>query len=77
MTSSRTVTGSVLRLKIELCRLNILAVLLSFFKTDTNINLKYVSHTVAISGDRVLFPALPEILSSGSGTGSTQPREYN
>jgi hypothetical protein len=28
--------------------------------------------------DRVLFPALPLFLrSSGSGTGSTQPREYN
>jgi hypothetical protein len=27
---------------------------------------------------RVLFPALPDFLrSSGSGTGSTQPREYN
>jgi hypothetical protein len=27
---------------------------------------------------RVLFPALPAFLiSSGSGTGSTQPREYN
>jgi hypothetical protein len=26
---------------------------------------------------RVLFPALPEKKSSGSGTGSTQPREYN
>jgi hypothetical protein len=24
-----------------------------------------------------LFPALPEKKSSGSGTGSTQPREYN
>jgi hypothetical protein len=28
--------------------------------------------------DRVQFPALPDFLrSSGSGTGSTQPREYN
>jgi hypothetical protein len=26
---------------------------------------------------RVRFPALPEKASSGSGTGSTQPREYN
>jgi hypothetical protein len=26
---------------------------------------------------RVRFPALPEKKSSGSGTGSTQPREYN
>jgi hypothetical protein len=26
---------------------------------------------------RVQFPALPEKQSSGSGTGSTQPREYN
>jgi hypothetical protein len=26
---------------------------------------------------RVRFPALPDFLSSGSGTGSTQPREYN
>jgi hypothetical protein len=26
---------------------------------------------------RVRFPALPEQKSSGSGTGSTQPREYN
>jgi hypothetical protein len=27
---------------------------------------------------RVLFPALPDFLrSSGSGKGSTQPREYN
>jgi hypothetical protein len=26
---------------------------------------------------RVRFPALPEEKSSGSGTGSTQPREYN
>jgi hypothetical protein len=25
----------------------------------------------------VRFPALPEKKSSGSGTGSTQPREYN
>jgi hypothetical protein len=29
-------------------------------------------------GSRVRFPALPDFLrSSGSGTGSTQPREYN
>jgi hypothetical protein len=26
---------------------------------------------------RVRFPALPEKKSSGSGTGYTQPREYN
>jgi hypothetical protein len=26
---------------------------------------------------RVRFPALPDFLSSGSGTGSTEPREYN
>jgi hypothetical protein len=26
---------------------------------------------------RVRFPALPDFLSSESGTGSTQPREYN
>jgi hypothetical protein len=26
---------------------------------------------------RVQFPALPEKKSSGSGTGSSQPREYN
>jgi hypothetical protein len=26
---------------------------------------------------RVRFPALPEKKSSGSGTGSTQPHEYN
>jgi hypothetical protein len=26
---------------------------------------------------RVRFPSLPEKKSSGSGTGSTQPREYN
>jgi hypothetical protein len=26
---------------------------------------------------RVRFPALPEKKSSGSGSGSTQPREYN
>jgi hypothetical protein len=26
---------------------------------------------------RVQFPVLPEKKSSGSGTGSTQPREYN
>jgi hypothetical protein len=26
---------------------------------------------------QVRFPALPEKKSSGSGTGSTQPREYN
>jgi hypothetical protein len=26
---------------------------------------------------RVRFPALPEKKSSGYGTGSTQPREYN
>jgi hypothetical protein len=26
---------------------------------------------------RVRFPALPQKKSSGSGTGSTQPREYN
>jgi hypothetical protein len=26
---------------------------------------------------RVRFPALPEKKSSGSGTGSTRPREYN
>jgi hypothetical protein len=30
-----------------------------------------------ISEGRVRFPALPEKKSSGSGTGSTQPREYN
>jgi hypothetical protein len=30
------------------------------------------------SEDRVRFPALPHFLrNSGSGTGSTQPREYN
>jgi hypothetical protein len=26
---------------------------------------------------KVRFPALPDFLNSGSGTGSTQPREYN
>jgi hypothetical protein len=26
---------------------------------------------------RVRFPALPAVLSSGSGTGYSQPREYN
>jgi hypothetical protein len=26
---------------------------------------------------RIRFPARPDFLSSGSGTGSTQPREYN
>jgi hypothetical protein len=26
---------------------------------------------------RVRFPAVPDFLSSGPGTGSTQPREYN
>jgi hypothetical protein len=26
---------------------------------------------------RVPFPALPDFLNSGSGMGSTQPREYN
>jgi hypothetical protein len=31
-----------------------------------------------IDGTTVRFPALPDFLrSSGSGTGSTQPREYN
>jgi hypothetical protein len=28
-------------------------------------------------GPGVRFPALPDFLSSGSETGSTQPREYN
>jgi hypothetical protein len=39
----------------------------------------YWSEFLATDPDvRVLFPALPDFLrSSGSGTGSTQPREYN
>jgi hypothetical protein len=46
--------------------------------------LGYGAHTTTVqflAADpevRVLFPALPDFLrSSGSGTGSTQPREYN
>jgi hypothetical protein len=36
------------------------------------------SSWLQIQKSRVRFPALPEFLrSSGSGTGSTQPREYN
>jgi hypothetical protein len=36
------------------------------------------SSWLQIKGSRVRFPALPDFLtSSGFGTGSTQPREYN
>jgi hypothetical protein len=36
------------------------------------------SSWLQIQRSRVLFPALPDFLrSSGSGTGSTQPRQYN
>jgi hypothetical protein len=43
------------------------------------INLK-MDHTESLATDpeaRVRFPVLPEKKSSGSGTGCTQPREYN
>jgi hypothetical protein len=37
-----------------------------------------ISSWLQIQRSRVRFPALPDFLrSSGSGTGSTQPREYN
>jgi hypothetical protein len=36
------------------------------------------SSRLQIQRSRIRFPALPDFLrSSGSGTGSTQPREYN
>ena len=40
---------------------------------------KYIKyHWLQIQRSRVRFPALPDFLSSsGSGTGSTQPREVN
>jgi hypothetical protein len=40
---------------------------------------KYVGDFVLATDPEALvrFPALPEKKSSGSGTGSTQPREYN
>jgi hypothetical protein len=38
----------------------------------------YWSEFLAIDPEvLVRFPALPDFLSTGSGTGSTQPREYN
>jgi hypothetical protein len=38
----------------------------------------YWSEFLAVDPDvRIRFPAVPDFLSSGSGTGSTQPREYN
>jgi NADH-ubiquinone oxidoreductase chain 2 len=42
-------------------------------------NIRITYGTILSSGleTRVRFPALPEKKSSGSGTGSTQPREYN
>jgi hypothetical protein len=45
-----------------------------------NAILQLILWLITISTDpeaRVRFPALPEKKSSGSGTGSTQPREYN
>jgi hypothetical protein len=46
------------------------------FKKDRFCGL-VVSSWLQIQRSRVPFPALPDFLSSGSGTGSTQPREYN
>jgi hypothetical protein len=39
-----------------------------------------ITITILVATDpeaRVRFPAIPENKSNGSGTGSTQPREYN
>jgi hypothetical protein len=43
---------------------------------------EYQKHTNNVSGSsgqrsRIRVSALPDFLSSGSGTGSNQPREYN
>jgi hypothetical protein len=47
----------------------------NFFRFRIDIHLFYI---YLFKDRRVLFPALPDFLrSSGSGTGSTQPREYN
>jgi hypothetical protein len=47
-----------------------------FTSTTNNISGKFKVGYTTDPEARVLFPALPE-KSSGSGTGSTQPREFN
>ena len=63
----------------------------NIIKTNTHETFHYLSHSyrpplwssgqsfwLQIQRSRVRFPALPDFLSSsGSGTGSTQPREVN
>jgi hypothetical protein len=51
------------------------------FWIDFNGVIDWLDHlcglVVRVLEARVRFPALPEKKSSGSGMGSTQPREYN
>jgi hypothetical protein len=56
-------------------------VVLNFLSTGTNLTFMQWSSGqrswLQIQRSRVRFPVLPDFLSTGSGTGSTKPREYN
>jgi hypothetical protein len=73
-------------------KLRVLDGMIGFISTSVTISLNYNQYSaierfnwssgqcscLQIQRSRVRFPALPDFLrSSGSGTGSTQPREYN